>query len=455
MKKVTLAVALVALCGLAASTFADVQNIRLSGDIRIRGYLSDKANAQDVGIRHNDGPDAQFITQRTRVTVEADLEDHVTAVVTLQATGIWGNCNSGETTHTGTSRTWDVGVSEAYVQLRELFYSPATLKLGRQSLNYGTGLIISSADQMYTFDAGRLVLDYHPFTIDIVGAQLVNDQNFEPAASRNNGQSDMLFVNGKYEVNGSVVKNIEGYFGWASQMRTPQQFGINTATKPSPLLIGLRTDLTPCENLTASLEGAYEFGNANSSETIIYGPSHAGDKTISAFLLNAALKYTLKGVVWTPVFNASYTYASGDSLVGNADHSMNTRHTFVPWFGMAEGYNGYVFAPALSNIQIFNLGASVKPAANTTLALQGYYYLKANRNGIVSSDPNANLGGLGSSSMYNDSRDVGAEIDAIVGYDYSKDVRCQLVYGALFPNTAMEGISRTISQVRGELNVKF
>ena len=449
MKKVSLIVALVALCGLAASTFADVQNIRLSGDIRIRGYLSDKANSQDYTA--NDGVAAQFITQRTRVTVEADLEDHVTAVVTLQAAGIWGNENSG-VTHTGASRTWDVGVSEAYVQLRELFYSPATLKLGRQSLNYGTGLIISSADQMYTFDAGRLVLDYHPLTIDIVGAQLVNDQNFEPAASGKNSQSDMLFVNGKYEVNGSVVKNIEGYFGWVSQMRIPQQFGIDPYTTPSPLLIGLRTDLTPIENLTASLEGAYEFGNADA------GTSYSTDKTISAFLLNAAMKYTLKGVAWTPVLNASYTYASGDSQqTGREEGAVkNTRHNFVPWFDMADGYNGYVLAPALSNIQIFNLGASVKPAANTTLALQGYYYLKADRNGYVASNPNANLGGLNMLSSNNDSRDVGAEIDAIVGYDYSKDVRCQLVYGMMFPGDVFDGVAnRVANEVRGEINVKF
>ena len=38
MKRIWLVVALAALGGLASKTFADVQNIRLSGDIRIRGY---------------------------------------------------------------------------------------------------------------------------------------------------------------------------------------------------------------------------------------------------------------------------------------------------------------------------------------------------------------------------------------------------------------------------------
>jgi hypothetical protein len=32
---------------------------------------------------------------------------------------------------------------------------------------------------------------------------------------------------------------------------------------------------------------------------------------------------------------------------------------FRPWFGYAEGYNGYLFAPSLQNIHIFNAGVKV------------------------------------------------------------------------------------------------
>ena len=446
MKKVSLIVALIALCGLAASTFADVQNIRLSGDIRVDGYFTDGTGVN--GVKQSTS-DAQFVTQRTRVTVEADLEDHVLVVVTLQATGIWGKSDTVLRPANGASRTWSVGVSEAYVQLRELFYSPATLKVGRQELNYGTGLIISSFDQIYTFDAGRLVLDYHPLTIDIVGAQLANSQTFNK--TQNGGSEDLLFVNAKYEVNGAV-KDIEAYLGWVSQNPNYlHTFGtVGGGTTASPMLAGLRTDLTPCENLTASLEGAYEFGQAGI----------AGDpgQQISAFIANAAAKYTFKGVAWTPAINAAYTFAQGGGNTANTD-----THYFQPWFGMAEGYNGYVLAPLLSNMQIINLGASVKPAANTTLALQGYYYLKADKNGYVSSDPNANLGGLGfGTTASNNSRDIGGELDAIVGYDYSKDVRFQLVYGAFLPENAYKAngatpgtANRIASEVRGELCVKF
>src|SRR5579862_8242263 len=129
VKKLWLVVALATLGGLTSKTFADVQNIRLSGDIRIRGYYLN-------GTADNQDQDATFISQRTRVSVEADLEDHVLVVVTLKAEGEWGDNNNTSTdagagsggTDGSVNRRWDIGVTEAYVQFNELFYTPATLK---------------------------------------------------------------------------------------------------------------------------------------------------------------------------------------------------------------------------------------------------------------------------------------------------------------------------------------
>src|SRR5256885_14862911 len=90
VKKLWLVVALVSLGGLASKTFADVQNIRLSGDVRLRGYYLNGTDGSDQN------KDAAFISQRTRVSVEADLEDHVLVVVTLKAEGDWGQGNDAD-----------------------------------------------------------------------------------------------------------------------------------------------------------------------------------------------------------------------------------------------------------------------------------------------------------------------------------------------------------------------
>jgi hypothetical protein len=87
-----------------------------------------------------------------------------------------------------------------------------------------------------------------------------------------------------------------------------------------------------------------------------------------------------------------------------------------------------------------------------------YYYLKADGDGIAGSNPNVDFGGMSvSPNSGSDARDIGWEIDGILGYDYSKDVRAQLVYGAFVPQGAYRqaGTSAVAEEVRAEVNVKF
>jgi len=448
VKKLWLVVALVAWGGLAVNTFADVQNIRLSGDIRIRGYYLNETGGDIAGDQVKG--DTSFISQRTRVSVEADLEDHVLVVVTLKAESLWGGDDEAVHNESGAghaafdgniNRAWDLGIDEAYVQFNELFYTAATLKLGRQYLHYGRGLIISSVEQEYNYDAARLVLDYYPLTIDIVGAELVNNQTFG-ATSSHAGSADLLFINARYELSDSAIKDVEAYFGWVAQGSSGPISSTRVppiaSNSESPMIIGLRTDMNLTEGLNTWIEGAYELGQDGTAD---------GNK-ISAWLVNAGGRFAIKNVQLAPVLNANYIFATGGGEHG--------RNTFRPWFDYADGYNGYLFAPALANIHIFNLGASIKPYENTTLSLQGYYYMKVDKDTAVGSNANVDFGGLGYVPKANSS-DVGWEIDSILGYDYSKDVRLQLVYGMFIPEGAFHnGPSDAVAhEVRGEVNVKF
>lgn len=461
MKKVWLIVALVAFGGLAVRSFADVQNIRLSGDIRIRGYFLDSTGATGSGGSQLDANES-FIAQRTRVSCEADLEDHVLVVVTLQAEGRWGDNNQNYYADAGAgsqqdegaiNRRWEVGIAEAYVQFNEIFYTPATLKLGRQYLQYGRGLILSSVEQEYNYDAARLVLDYYPLTIDIVGAEVVNTQSFGGQPTRDGG-NDLLFINARYELSDSAIKDVEAYFGWLSQ--SENHLIDSTRVPPSlvgssPMIVGLRADINPLDALQTWWEAAYEFG-AN-------GDADAGG-TIGAFLLNAGGKYTFKDVQWVPALNGNIIYASGGGNNTGDDQGIGNSQ-FRPWFDYADGYNGYLFEPALSDIAIFNLGASVKPYENTTLSIQGYYYMKADKMGVAGSNGNVDWGGpvwaTPAAGYTANERELGWEIDGILGYDYSKDVRAQLVYGVFLPARAYidAGVARAAEEVRAELNVKF
>ena len=436
MKKVWLAAALLGLVTMAASSFAEVQNIRLSGDLRVRGYYLNGLN----GNGNVNQEDNAFIRQRTRVTVEADLEDHVLVVVTLKAEGQWGDESSSPYNR---DRGWSVVITEAYVQLSEMFFSPATLKLGRQYLHYGRGLHVSSANETYNFDAGRLVLDFYPFTLDVVGARLT-DNNSGPTANTGNGGNNLLFINGRYEMKDSIIKDVEAYFGWLSRGSAG---GANLGyyypniNNASPWIIGLRTDLTPIKGLDMWAEATYEGGADGTSSS----------KTLSAWLANVGAKYTFKDVKMEPSINANYIYASGGAA----------GKPFVPFFASVENYNGYIFCPILSNIHIMNLGASIKPAKNTTVSVQGYYYMKADNDGSIGTDyyQREFSGGFTGWSSNANKHEAAWEIDGIVGYDYSKDVRFQLVYGMFIPERNYTDNSQTTDSVgqmvRGEVNVKF
>ena len=324
-------------------------------------------------------------------------------------------------------------------------------------------MIISSAEQEYNFDAARLVLDYYPFTLDLVGARVADGiANAGHLAGTFGGDAghpsaDMLWVNARYEMTDSVLKDIEAYFGYLAQSG---HGGVSSASLPptlngaSPMIGGIRADLNLTEGFSMWAEGAYEFGDSINS---------LGGDYISAWLANFGAKFGMKDKAWSPSFNFNYTYASG----GGSLDSGPTGHAFVPWFDYVDGYNGYLFAPMLSNIHIFNIGASVKPYENTTLSLQAYYYMKVDRDSFAGSNPNVDIGGLEfanpneffvqGESGQNPSNELGWELDSILGYDYSKDVRLQLVYGFFVPEDAYQkaGYVSVAHEIRGEINVKF
>jgi hypothetical protein len=295
-----------------------------------------------------------------------------------------------------------------------------------------------------------LVLDYYPLTFDLLYALACEGSSFGVNGNDNAQDLNLVFANARYEMTDSVLKDIEVYFGWlgaggaAPSTRVPPSALGTTAIAAAPMIAGARLDLNATENINLWFEGAYEFGT----------DGDAANGEISAFILNGGAQLALKDVSMTPMFNVNYTYASGGGSEGQS--------FFRPWFNYTEGYNGYLFHPYLSNLHIFNVGASVKPAENTTLAVQGYYYLKADRNdSFAGSDPNIDLGTTGMIADGN-SREVGWEIDGIIGYDYSKDVRAQLVYAAFLPEAAVRRdgsnateISAVAHEVRAEVNVRF
>ncbi len=442
MKKMLMAVMAFALVfSLSTSLMAEVQNVRLGGDIRARMYYT--KNLYDVG---NDTDDDDFyFMQRSRISAEADLTDNVWAVATVEADGNWGYKGVSFASQTGQSSTneWDVNIAEAYVQLSEIFYSPLTLKLGRQYLQYGRGFLISSREWENKFDAARMIMDLYPWTIDLVYSRLVESDRVITGGSPKPADDEDLFgLNLNYQED---LWTMEGYiFGIRDEWEADDPAVPGELTKNAPIALGIRGDASPFESLDLWGEFCYELGKYQLD-------SMTDSENIRAFAFDAGMVYVFD-VTWEPAVALSYTFASGDD---GSDATNPLEGFFNPFFNY--NYYGYAYSPYLSNIGIFNAQLSVLPSEDTTLVLDFYYYNQAKDVAMSMGDPNQDNGGVMAMTDGQD-KDLGMELDVILEYDYTEDVSTQFVAAWFKPGDAYETDTfdpDDVFEARAEVIVSF
>lgn len=453
MKKVMavlLAAAMIASASSAA--YAAVQNVRLGGDIRTRAYFTRNLDSVDI----TDKDDDIYFRQRSRLSVEADLTDNVWAVATVEADGLWGrnravrrteeveiiNPDGTTTTETRTvmskvDNEWDVNVAEAYIQLSEIFYSPWTARIGRQYLNYGRGFLISSREWEYKFDAWRNILDFYPWTIDLVYSRLT-EANW-PDSRKAGDSADLFGVNMNFMAD---YWTMEGYvFGQRSSFEGDRDF-----RQSDPVAVGLRFDASPVEAFDIWGEFAYQFGKYQEAWM-------TSDESMGAFGFDLGMVYVFD-VTWEPAIALAYTFGSGDKGDDLTDPS---KKMFDPMFNY--NYYGYAFSPRLSNIGIFNAQLSVLPSDAWTLILDFYYYSQDQARAMSVGNPDMDNGGVRAMTNGSD-KDLGMELDVILEYDYTEDVSAQLVGAWFKPGKAYEVPENNNSpddvfELRAELRISF
>ena len=108
-------------------------------------------------------------------------------------------------------------------------------------------------------------------------------------------------------------------------------------------------------------------------------------------------------------------------------------------------YYGEVFDPELSNLFIGTLGLGIKPHNKRSLDLVYHYFYQIDkRDRLISPDIEPDPTGK--------SRDIGHEIDVIIGTSITKYVRLSIVGGMFFPGDAFE--ENDISYF-GEIELQF
>ena len=442
MKKLGLTLLAVALMAVPAS--ASVQNIKVSGDVDSTWLVRDQFDLGAVGSVTNDKQYYQnlLITQ-TRLRVDADLTDNVSATIAMINERAWGE---DDETSNGNN---DIDINLAYVTLREMLYSPLTVIIGRQNFAYGNSFIIDSAGvnnevsvgglrgvaedltKRTALDAVRMVFDYSPLTIDIVAAKYAHN-NLAGVGSQDD-DVDIFGVNANWELGDDLGTVLETYF-WSKIDQSVKDDGLGIKAD-TVYLPGVRAAANLLDGLWVSGEVAYQFG----SKTYGLSPTNHADRSAAAAQLIANYMVPLESTKsWSPVLTTSYTYTSGDS------NPADLTDVYEAWDPVLENQSGgkiYNTLFDMTNCHVVKVRGAIVPMEDLTAAFEwnGLWLDKR------LADPDGN--GLTSLTLLQpDDNDIttstdtdkklGDDLSFELVYDYTEDVKIGASYGWFFPGTA-------------------
>ncbi|PIW80667.1 MAG: hypothetical protein COZ98_01090, partial [Candidatus Omnitrophica bacterium CG_4_8_14_3_um_filter_43_15] len=190
---------------ICAPAFAEVQNVKVSGDITVRSVLRDNYALDKTATATNSGKSQTYFMQSVGLNIDADLTDNVSTAVRLVNQRDWDNNNGGTT-------DFPVDLDLAYVTLKEMIYAPLTLTIGRQDLWFGRGLIVGANLQDFNdsiqaneytetsaFDAIRATLDLAPWKLDLLYSKIAENTIIATTAAAAKDDIDLYGVNLGYK----------------------------------------------------------------------------------------------------------------------------------------------------------------------------------------------------------------------------------------------------------------
>ncbi len=432
-KKLIVVLALAFIVGITAAAFAEVQNVKVGGDLEVIGF-----NRNQLGLRSSNSSGAiqntytDGVASVARIKVEANLTDNVDVNFRLLNQRIWGT--NGAVTADQPSQ---INIDNAYITLKDFLKEttgvPLTLKIGQQDVRLGSGLLVGDAntnrtalatsafnttglgdlDRNKSFDAAIAIADFSPLTV-IAGFA----KGAEGALTTDTDDSDVYILQGAYDTGVSNTIAELTYVGVNANKNEVNNFGIRVTSKP-------------ITNLAAEAEYVYQTQKNQRALQTVNKERVSSD---SALRLNA--NYTLADVTWTPAIGADYSRLSQD------------------WNVMFEDQTPAILANLLfanTNTQTIGVTASAKPMEDLLLKLRYASFRSVGRlnvNGVTSL--------AGDTLAVTEKKALGSELDLGLTYDYTKDVQLGLDYGFFKPGQAFNASNReTASQVVGSMKVSF
>jgi len=473
-RRLIIALAIVFVAAFAVGAYAEVQNIKVSGDILMQAIdrdnftLSKGVEGAGTGLLGLDSQEEYHVsglTTQVRLRVDADLTDNVSATVRLLNERSWGLENELGWTVNDEGNNSEFDIDLAFVTLKEFLYSPLTLTIGRQEIKFGNGFIIGDANAGFAtaayyvppdlslrkaFDAIRATLNYDPLVIDIIYAKIDESDwsmNGMPwygdiGLSENN-DVDLYGINAAYNLGERNASLDVYYFARVDQRKDawiPAGGGIFDTKEVDADTIHTIGGLVKADIIPGVLKGSVEFAHQFGRAAMYNGAAltEMGDRDAWAGQAMITALYKEQ-----PFAGFVYSYFSGDKEVYNGE--------MRGWDPMFEDQVANAVVEALlpaTNCHVYNLWAGAKPTEDITVSLvYGYYRLAEDIQrdptilGLFGGDSDTRLLGVvpySANGFYSmtESKDLGHAFDLTATYDYTEDVQFGLTFGIFFPGHA-------------------
>ncbi len=467
------------------AAYAELQNVQVGGEMRIRGrwYINtwqDGGRATRISngalgkrpigptgvsslFKWDDkGSDWTRYESSVLLNVKADFTEDVTAFFELYDWHIWGEDFRSRDYLTGfdtrANSSDDIEINQAYVEARDIYGYPIRLRVGRQNLKFGKGWLVTdmlTPSQYVSHDAIRFTYEQNDLTVDAFASKLTenivgdDDVDFYGVYGTYSGMEALsLSAYWFFLRDGRTPDNTPGsapVLDWFEDLLDKNQYG---ATQLHT--VGLRAN-GRSSGFDYDLELSYQFGEAHVNGAgfvpvgLIYGDddaeydSWAGDLTVG---------YTFEDVKFSPRVYLQGAYFGGednrDISFGEwlnpfdrpeASVSFNrlfTDRNYMP----TVNDNGW-----MSNFCQLQSGVEFKPSEKVKI------HFHVARNWFVEPfDPpvSVKLGGKkipiapGLSFWTTEgSDDIGWEAACWVKYDYSKDLWFLLYGNYLWPDDGL------------------
>jgi len=457
-KRLILILALAFVVGITAAAFAEVQNVKVSGDITAIGARRQLTIGDNSTTERNA---SSFMASIVRVRVDADLTDNVMATVRLLNERYWGGgVNSTADTYGDDNQ---VEIDLAYATMKEFLYSPLSLTVGRQELHFGNDMIVGAINtnnsnggrtssgltgdpdlsMRKSFDAIRATLNYDPLMIDVIAAQVKEN------TLTKRDDNKLYGVYATYAVDKKT--SVSPY--WFMRQRQAEDSSVvaQTIGKDDTVhALGVLVKSSPKDNLSVSAEGAVQLGKAARTPDYVSGYTGTAftnkDVSRQAWAVELGAMYAMPKMKMSPTLTALYAFFSGQK--GDVNKKVSS------WDPMYENQTYGHIANAMfnqSNAHIAGAILTAKPKDDVTLKGEYYAFWWDKVYGDqtildVRADP----------VCMTDKKFAGQEIDLTATYDYTEDVQFSLMGGMLVPGNAFDKSNRKMAnEVIGSMKVTF